>query len=454
MDCSKTKRACYAGQCRDTTCTDGERRCDHGDLYVCSHNGTDLALLSDCRTDEVCDGDMVACRSRVCEPGKVACDGTRVQSCNEFGSAWLPGSVDCAVDGKICALGGCKKQVCTASRSFCQDNNLYSCDGTGTTTTLVQTCNAQNEHCVTYSTGSGGYCDRNKCHAGDTVCDGNVVKVCNADGSLPATGTTCTSKQYCEDAKCKDMPCTPGNYVCNNSDIYYCDFSSPFLILQQECDADTTCKISPNNGATCSPLPCKPASTACLGDKIGTCAADGQSLSAVTTDCTAATNVCTTDLKCAKSAADTIGSDGSFQVIGAGAMIGNVIDVDATRKLTELQAKLVLGGPRDLRWVVYELSGFTFTVKYDKLVSNVTGGSDFISSGALNYKLTAGKRYFLGVAITGGDVVENIDYMPYTTDVSFGTVTGQVYNSYYTTFDVSYVDPSAVAQMKVTTETP
>ncbi|HET7544524.1 MAG TPA: hypothetical protein VFK05_31860 [Polyangiaceae bacterium] len=453
MDCDNGKRACYAGQCRDIACKDGQKMCQHGDVYVCSHNGTDLALVSGCHVDEVCDADLGSCRARVCEPGKVTCDGTRVQTCNAFGSAWLSGSVDCAADGKICALGGCKKQVCAASRSFCQDGNLYSCDSTGTTATLSQTCNPQSEHCQIYSSGSFGYCEKNVCHAGDTVCDNNTIKVCNADGSLPATGTTCSSTQYCENAQCKDLPCTPGNYACKGSDIYYCDFVAPYLYLTQQCGPDYACKTMSGQGATCVPLACTPSSTTCIGDKIGTCAMDGQSLSAVTTDCTASTSICTTDLKCAKSATDTIGVAENADVMQASNVFGDVIDVDSTRKLTELQMQLVLSGPRELRWIIYELSGQTFVAKIDKLVSNVSG-TGFISSGALDFKLTAGKRYLLGVVISGGDAVDYLDTVPYGANVSFGTVTGRVVSYYPSTFDVWSVDPNYVSQMKVTTEAP
>lgn len=453
VDCSKSKQACDGGQCHATICTNGEKSCQHGDVYLCSHNGTDMSLLAGCHSDEVCDADMGSCRKKVCEPGKAGCDGTRALTCNEFGSGWASGSTDCATDGKICVSGGCKKQVCAASRSFCQDGNVYNCDSTGTTSTLSQTCNPSSEHCATYSGGSYGYCKTNDCHAGDTLCDGNVIKVCNSDGSLPASGTACSDTQICENAKCKDRPCVPGSYFCKDSNIYYCDFSAPYMYLSQPCDTDSTCKPLGTSGAVCAPYACSPSSTACIGDKIGTCAADGQSLGAVTTDCTATTTVCTTELKCAASATDTIGVAENAEVISASTVVGDVIDVDSTRKLTELQTSLVLSGPRELRWIVYELSGQSFVARVDKLVSSVTG-TGFVSSGPFNYKLQAGKRYLLGVVISGGDAVDYVDSMPYARDVSFGTVTGRVLNYYPSTFDVYSVDPYSVSQMKVLTSPP
>jgi len=456
VDCGKSNRACEGGQCYDVLCKFGEKSCQHGDVYLCSHNGTDLSLLTACHSDEVCDGDMGSCRKKLCDPGKAACDGTRAQVCNDFGSAWLPGATECATDGKICVNGSCKKQLCAASRSFCQDGSVYNCDASGTTATLSQTCSPSTEHCATYNGGSFGYCKANDCHAGDSLCDGDVIKVCNADGSLPASGTACSESQVCDNAKCKDRPCVPGSYSCKGADVYYCDFFSPFLFLQQTCDADSSCKPVGTTGATCAPFACSPSSTACVGDKIGTCAADGQSLSAVTTDCTATTNVCTTELKCAKSATDTIGVSEKAELISGSNLIADVIDVDSTRKLTELQAQLVFTGTLELRWIVYELSGQTFVAKYDKLVSGVagTGALTFVSSGALNYKLTAGKRYALGVVISSGEAFDYLDSMPYARDVSFGTVTGRVIAYYPGAFDAFNVDMSSVSQMKVTSEAP
>jgi hypothetical protein len=448
VDCGGAKQACYAGQCHDAKCSNGSKLCDHGDVYLCSHNGTDIALLTDCSMGEVCDANAGACRAKICDPGKLSCDGSRVQTCNEFGSAWLPVS-DCATDGKVCAAGSCKKQICAASRGYCQDGNVYSCDASGTTGTLTQLCNTQDQHCVAY--GSFASCSVNDCHAGDKLCANNVIKVCNADGTLPASGTPCADTQFCDNAQCKDRLCEPYTYFCKGKDIYYCDFNNP--VVSQQCAVDSSCKVLGGTGATCAPLNCSPSSSACLGNQIGTCAADGQSLSQVTSDCAAASSVCTADLKCAQSATDELGKAENVEPLSASYVIGDVIDVGSARKLTELQTQLVLGGPRELRWIVYELSGQTFVAKVDKVVSNVTG-SGFISSGPFNFTLSAGKRYMLGVVISGGDAVGYLDTSPYVSKLSFGALTGRVVSYYPGSFDVYGVDPNYVSVMTVTTELP
>ena len=326
---------------------------------------------------------------------------------------------------------------------------MYNCDSTGTVATISQTCNAQTEHCATYS-GSFAYCRANDCHGGDTVCADNVIKICNADGTLPVSGTPCSATQFCENGQCKDLNCVQGSSFCKGADVYYCDFTGSYL--SEQCVGDTTCKAQ-GTGASCAPLACSPSSSTCIGNQIGTCASDGQSLSQVTTDCTTSTSVCTADLKCAKSATDTIGVAESVEVVSASTVVGDVFDVESTRKLTELQMQLVLAGPRELRWIVYEVSGQTFVAKIDKVVSSVAG-TGFYSSGALNFKLTAGKRYLLAVVVSGGDAVDYIDSYPFTGDVSFGTVSGRVTTYYPGSFDIFNMDPNYVSQMNVTTESP
>ena len=430
--------------------------CQHGDVYLCAENGTDTALWADCKDTEVCDADMGSCRPKLCDPGKVNCDATHVVTCNAFGSGWEAGE-DCATKGNICVNGSCTKQLCAVNGSFCQDGAVYNCDSTGTKSTLSQTCKAQTEHCETYSGGTYAYCRSNDCVASSLVCDGNTVKTCNSDGTLPVAGNACSNTQYCESGACKDRECVQGTYYCKNSDIYYCDWSTPYL--SQSCvPGSTACEVLGSSGASCAPLPCSPSSSACIGNKIGVCAADGQSLASVSNDCTTATKICTSDLACAASTTDIIGVSENVEAISASSFVGDVIEVNSPRKLTEIQVNLVLASPRELRWTLYELSGSTFVAKIDKLVSSVSG-TGFLSSvtgaGTFSYELKAGKRYLIGVAISGGDGIDYLDAAPISTGApSFGTLIGRVYAYYNANIDAYNVTPDYATNMKIVTESP
>ncbi len=448
-DCAASNQACYQGQCRDRACTSGMKVCQHDDVFLCSQNGTDLSLLAECAVDEVCDGAMGACRPKLCEPGKVSCDGLRVVTCNEFGSAWLAGGVDCGAESKQCVAGACKNQVCTPSTTFCQDGNVYSCDSLGLSSSLSQTCQAEWQHCAPY--GSYAYCESNQCQPGQAVCDSNVVKTCTASGTLPPTGTACASDTYCDGGVCKPRNCDVDRFFCQSGDIYYCSYDGPPQ-LAQTCEYDRVCKPV-TDGATCAALPCSPTSTVCLGNKVGTCAADGLTLGKVTEDCAAAASICTADLKCAKTAMDTLGIAENVEGVGAGTFIGDAIDVTSPRKVTEMSLNLVLAASRELRWVIYEQTGQAFTARIDKLVSNVSG-SGFQSSGALSYSLKAGKRYVLGVVVSGGDAVAYYDTAPFGPVTSFGNPVGRVVTYYQSVIDAGNLYQEYLYQMKITTESP
>jgi hypothetical protein len=453
-DCAATKQACYQGACRDMACTSGMKVCQHDDVYLCAKNGTDVSLLADCQPGEVCDADMGACRPKVCDTGTMGCDSTRVTKCNAFGSGWEPGAMDCTVDNKICIAGTCKKQTCTANTSYCQDGSIYACDNNGIGSTLSQTCQSQWQHCVT--SGNYAYCAQNDCQAGQQFCDGNITKVCNPDGSWPQTGTDCGADKYCDPntVTCKTKVCEPYTYYCKDGNIYYCDyFGGPqqgeFPI--QNCPSDTTCKVQ-NNSATCVPFPCPPGETACLANKVGKCAADGQALGTVTDDCAAAGSVCGADGKCAKSVVEALGVAEDATTEQGGNVMGDVIQVSSARKVTEMQMNLVLAAPRELRWVIFEQSGDNFVAKIDKVISNVSG-TGFLSSGAINFTLKAGKTYLFAVAISGGNSIAYFDTAPFTANASFGGVLGRV-DSYYASTMQAYVDTGVLYQMKITTESP
>jgi len=210
------------------------------------------------------------------------------------------------------------------------------------------------------------------------------------------------------------------------------------------------------NVASCAPLPCASGDTACIGNKLGICAADGQSLGSVTQDCGAAGSVCDVDDKCAKTVIDTLGIAEDAETDYGGSVIGDVIDVTSARKVTELQMSLVLASPRELRWVIYEQVGTNLVARVDKVLSNQSG-TGFFSSGAggLTYTLKAGKRYLLAVAIAGGNTsIAYFDAAPFSLNASFGSLVGRVNTSYSATLDGSYTYPDDIYQMKVTTQLP
>ena len=465
-DCALTQHFCVAGACRDTLCTAGTKSCQGGDLYLCAEDGQSLALVDDCAEGELCSEMFGACVARFCEPDKSTCYGTRVATCNSVGSDWLSTSTDCAAQGKACVDGACVKRACIASTTFCQDGDIHQCDVTGSSSTVSKACRRGFDHCELSSTNQSAKCVADTCVAGQMLCDGNVIKVCNDDGSRPATGTPCAKNEACENASCRWVGCVAGSLFCSGTGIFTCGVNGPKL--DRECDSGSTClqllpDPDPENNAfpdliRCMPLPCPAGQTGCVLNKVGTCGADGSSLEAVTSDCTESGQVCTTTGTCSASVTDTLGKEESSSVLAGNAYVGNVIEVHSPRKLTELQMWLVFSSPRDLRWLVFEQVGTQFVARAEK-TSSVASSAGFVGSGPLSfdYRLEAGKRYALGVVVPGGAVSETANAAPeLVASASFGSVIGSVtaYND-FTAFEIPQSFTAyAATYAKVTTESP
>lgn len=449
-DCSDSGQVCYQGSCRAQACKSGEKVCQHNDVYLCASGGSELVLLADCGEAEVCDGTMGTCRPKLCEPGKLSCDETRPVTCNEYGSGWQQSGTDCRTSDEICVAGDCRKQACAASSTFCKNGSVHQCDAAGVSSTLYSTCDPDYSHCEAVSA-SYAYCDSNECTPGQLVCHDNYVKTCTATGSYPSEGSYCGDNKFCMDGACQDRGCEANTYLCKSGDVYYCEyFTGPSL--SQNCPADATCRDA-DGSATCVPLPCSPDEPACLANKVGTCGDDGNSLSSVDTDCAAADQVCDATGACVASTIDTLGIAETAETLSAGFVLGDVIEVHSARKLTELEANLVLASPRELRWVIYEQTGGNFVARLDKLTSNQSGAG-FFSSGPLDYTLKAGKRYLLALTAAGGNVVAYYDSAPWSRGVSFGTLQGRISGYYSATLSANYYYQEHLSQMRVTTALP
>ncbi len=450
-DCKAKGEACVDGACQAQSCKPGSKLCEQGNVYLCNGSGTGTSLLAECGTREACDGDLAACRPKVCEPSKLACDGPRAATCNAYGTGWVAGGTDCASRNELCVGGSCRKQTCTAYAEFCKEGNVHSCDAAGVSSQLHQVCDPEYSYCEQYS--SYATCSPNACKAGEKLCHGNVIKTCTAMSTYPDTGTVCDEDSYCEDAECKPRACDIFEYYCEDGDIYYCeDYGGtlPGQLPQQVCPSETECKKLAS-GVACVAVPCHPGATSCVGNQVGTCASDGSGLSKVTDDCASAGNVCDVNGKCAKTVEDTVGLPESSDVGGSGDFMGNVFEVTAARKLTEIGMSLVLAVPRQLRWVIFEQTGDIFVARIDKVVNNQTS-TGFISSGPLSYALKAGKRYLVGVAVTGGDAVSYYDGAPWVSTISFGTTFGGLHTFYSAQISADFIFTEQLYQMRLTTE--
>jgi len=463
LDCAKSDQYCVDGTCHDRLCTANAKSCKGGDVYLCAPDGRSFSLSETCTNNEVCDGESATCVARSCTPNQSTCNGTRVSTCNSSGTDWLPNTVDCADQDLACFAGACRKRDCIPSTTFCQDESVYQCDPTGASSSLSKACRPGYEHCEVTPAGLYAFCVANPCIAGQQLCDGDVIKVCDADGSLPTAGTYCKKDEFCEDAQCKPRGCVLNSVFCKHNGVYTCEPTGPSLF--QQCDSTTECvSVIPDLQSTtelhaplasCVPFACPPGQTGCAANQIGTCDSDGN-VATVTTDCAAAGQVCTSTGACAANVTETIGHDETKVVLsGSSPYVADVVDVRSARRLTMLQAWLAVPAPSDVRWIVYEQVDNQFLLRADKTTSVASSTAGFVSSGPLNYRLEAGKRYALGVSVPTGSVAFISD-TPWLAALSLGPAIGSVSNpSDPASFDISsQYSPYDVWYMTLTTEAP
>lgn len=449
QDCADSGETCYQGECRDRACSLGEKLCDHGDVYLCAEGGSATVLFSDCGDDETCDATAGACRPRICEPGMHVCDGTRVLECNQLGSGWELVE-DCPADSTRCVAGGCAPLVCIPFYDQCIGDIGYECDELGLEQKLKVQCDLD-QHCdVRFGQAQ---CLLNTCEPGETVCSNATLSPCKPDGSGPQPGgTPCGQGKVCalDNQSCMDQVCEPNGYFCQDGDAYYCSSDGRYAFRNYDCGGDTYCGFQ-GNFSLCLPYDCAPGQDACLRNQIGTCADSGVALASVDKDCAAAGQICNSALACAATAFDTLGESEELQGYGTSYLIGDAIDVLSTRKLSQLEVKLSLGGTRDLRFVVYEKTGdFELTAKYDKLVSGQSG-SGYFSSGALEYTLVAGQRYVLGVVSDSGTVAAHYDSAPWSASTSFARTAGGIAIYGSPTVFSGAIDKARIYDLRVTT---
>jgi hypothetical protein len=126
--------------------------------------------------------------------------------------------VDCALSGEVCVGGACAPVVCEANKQFCQGNVVRKCSAKGDTSTVVQTCTAQ-QYCETVS----ATCKALVCTPNQPVCNGSVATTCNADGTGYLPGGVDCSPNSCSGGACVDCPSATD--VAFNGHCYYLDGS-------------------------------------------------------------------------------------------------------------------------------------------------------------------------------------------------------------------------------------
>lgn len=447
QDCSKAGEVCSDGECVTQACTPGSKLCQHEDVYFCDKNGTKTTLFEACEADEACDPALGQCRHRICTPGTLSCDGDRVTSCDALGLLWQQSGPDCGATNRLCVSGSCKPKLCQPNVTYCDGEAVYTCDALGVAPVLKEQC-AATQHCVFYS--NYAYCATNQCVPNTPYCSGNTLTTCLADGSGPAPGgTPCKTKEVCSAGSCVPQVCEPYNNFCKGNIGYACYYDGLQSYPLGDCGPDATC-VDKTHGYECKQHYCVAGKGACIGNQLGTCAADGFALESVSANCAASGQVCNVDAQCVAGTTDTWGKSEDLRTITTDYLVGDAVEVLSSRTLTQLEANVVLPAARALTWTVYERNDSYFVRKYST-VTTAEAGSGYQSSGAISYVLQAGKAYLLALSATGGGIAPYVDTAPTSSATSFGHVLGGIRT--YKSDEVNGYshDPELLYDLRITT---
>jgi hypothetical protein len=174
------------------------------------------------------------------------------------------------------------------------------------------------------------------------------------------------------------------------------------------------------------------------------------SVSTVTSDCSGASQVCTLQ-GCASSAVDPIGTGTDINASNTYLnLVGDVIQVDTPRLLTQIEAELDLPASRNLQWVVFQLTGNYF--QFQSQTTTTATGAGMQGSGKLSLELAAGGVYLIGVYVNNGTFAY---YSSTTTpaQLTFGAARGSYAGTYASSLS-DYESAAPLYYFRLTTQAP
>ncbi|TNF26964.1 MAG: hypothetical protein EP329_20245 [Deltaproteobacteria bacterium] len=276
---------CYAnqwcdtatGECKPDVCTAGPATCADGQVVSCLGNGSGFQVLDTCAGGEAC----------------VATSTSASCKCQ------LNGDLGC-YNGDVYTFDSCGNRK--SIHDYCMSPESCVADGGTATCALPPTC-ASNADCYAnqWCEAATGECKADVCSTFYSVCDGEQVVRCRADGSGYDVVDTCAGGEACvataTSASCKcELNATLG---CDAGDVYHFDSCGVRGTRQADCVAPQTCVDTGSSIACglpttcgsdadcyasswcdtasgeCKPDVCTPGAKSCADGEVLTCAANG-----------------------------------------------------------------------------------------------------------------------------------------------------------------------------------
>jgi formylglycine-generating enzyme len=166
--------------------------------------------------------------------------------------------------------------VCTPNSTVCEGNAVKTCDAEGLGFDSGVACSAT-------QTCAGGECENHECEPKARFCSGAEVRLCADNGLSSSTAEACGQGKYCDSASatCKTGVCAANQPACDGNRATTCNAQgSGYAAGGTTCKSNETCQAG-----QCKSHVCTPKAGFCQGQTVKTCSDDGLS-STVTATCT------------------------------------------------------------------------------------------------------------------------------------------------------------------------
>ncbi len=379
---------------------------------------------ADCGVGEVCAGNTcrTGCKSdNQCTTAGLLCNTTAGYCAACLDDRSCP-------ESQHCAIGKCEDDVCTPGTSTCSGNSVLTCNTSGSGFTGAIACQAR-QTCV--ATGGVASCINWKCTAGQIECNtDNEIISCSADGLKIVATTDCkTNQQFCVNATCGDLVCTPNQRHCHQGSVYNCSANGLARTSYDVCDPQVEYCNSANNTAVCTPLVCMPNAPSCNANQATTCNAQGSGFTGGSTDCSQTNKVCVGGA-CLDAATDSILPAATMETSGS-YFYGNKYQVTTNRTLVRIDFLSRASAANQTAIVsVYSATAANQNGVYTRVYVSPTpipiavgATSVTYTTGAFSVPLVAGNFYIIGFKGTGS-VYQPYDAAASPTAVSFGSALG------------------------------
>lgn len=346
------------------------------------------------------------------------------------------------------STGGTASFACEKDEQVCKGSVLYGCNITRTGLEPLVDCAkaAPNGFCDVEGE-NGPTCAHPVCESGAKRCEGTTLYSCDKHGQYVGT----VDPKACPPAPDPAPVCEPDTWRCSNGSVQVCleqgQWSAPAA-----CESGWHCADLGGSGE-CITNACTAGTTVCLGNQVGSCATDEQSLSDVSLDCKTQGQVCTAEGACSGTAQDQMGPSPDSKGDVKDWVDLLILDVHTDRTLTELAMHLDLTSAGEVGFLVYEHKNGGYTLELDDATS-VEAGDSVFTSHPLDFQLKAGHRYVLGVRVAApGSYYLQVVYK--SRKLSFANVVGaKGYDGDYQSLP-DYLDPNDYeSQLRITTAPP